>query len=261
VASLEGFEPTTRCLEESPNLQAENSYLFDDKTNCLDNLFQGYKLTCKAEGKSQKTIRIATTATKVFKDFLVEEGLSTDVTQIDSKIIRRYILYLQQVKLFRDHPCNKPIDRKLTGHTINCYLRTLRTFWNWLYSEELIQSNPFAKIKIPKAPKKLIPTFSNNQIQDLLAAIDTSTPVGYRDWTILITLLDTGLRASELVGLTLDYVWIEDGLLKVLGKGNKERLVPIGATVQKAMWRYIGLHPYDWTDRVRRVWQGISLFS
>jgi integrase/recombinase XerD len=191
----------------------------------------------------------------------VEEGLSTDVTQIDSKIIRRYILYLQQVKLFRDHPCNKPIDRKLTGHTINCYLRTLRTFWNWLYSEELIQSNPFAKIKIPKAPKKLIPTFSNNQIQDLLAAIDTSTPVGYRDWTILITLLDTGLRASELVGLTLDYVWIEDGLLKVLGKGNKERLVPIGATVQKAMWRYIGLHPYDWTDRVRRVWQGISLFS
>jgi site-specific recombinase XerD len=55
-------------------------------------------------------------------------------------------------------------------------------------------------------------------------------------------LLDTGLRASELVGLTLDKVWIDDGLVKVLGKGNKERLVPMGATVQKAVWRY--LHSY-----------------
>ena len=85
----------------------------------------------------------------------------------------------------------------------------------------------------------MIPTFTNSQIQQLLNVIDTSTAEGYRDYSIILTLLDTGMRVSELCTLKLDNVWLEDGMLKVLGKGNKERLIPIGKQVQRALWRYI----------------------
>jgi len=65
------------------------------------------------------------------------------------------------------------------------------------------------------------------------------TTEGYRNYTIILTLLDTGLRVSELCHLKLQSVWLEDGILKALGKGNKERLIQIGKQVQRLLWRYI----------------------
>jgi integrase/recombinase XerD len=69
--------------------------------------------------------------------------------------------------------------------------------------------------------------------------IDTSTAEGYRNYAIILTLLDTGLRVSELCGLRLSCLWLADGMLKVMGKGSKERLIPIGKQVQRVLWRYI----------------------
>jgi len=76
-------------------------------------------------------------------------------------------------------------------------------------------------------------------MQKLLNAIDTRTAEGYRGYTIILTLLDAGIRVSELCNLKLDNLWLEEGMLKVLGKGNKERLIPIGKQVQRFLWRYI----------------------
>jgi len=205
----------------------------------LSSLTQGYRLHAKTEGKSPKTIGIYTTALTVFENFLDQEGLPTDVTQVGVQELRRFILYLQGVKAYREHPFTKTQSNGLTGHTINCYLRAIRAFWGWLVSEEIIATNPFAKVRIPKAPRKVIPTFSESQIQALLIVIDTHTPAGFRDWTIILMLLDTGLRASELVGLKLKDINLDDGVVKVYGKGSKERIVPIGARVQRAMWKYL----------------------
>ena len=94
-------------------------------------------------------------------------------------------------------------------------------------------------MKIPRPARKIIPTFSDFQIQQLLNVIDTRVPEGYRNYTIILTLLDTGMRVSELCHLKVDNIWLEDGMLKVLGKGNKERLIPIGKRVQRLLWRYI----------------------
>jgi integrase/recombinase XerD len=121
-------------------------------------------------------------------------------------------------------------------------LRSLRAFWNWCVQEEFIAWSPFTKLRIPRAPQKVIATFTQGQLRDLLAAIDISKPVGFRDWAVVLTLLDTGLRAGELAGLTLESVRLEEGIVKVHGKGNKERIVPIGARVQKAIWKYIQRH-------------------
>lgn len=87
-------------------------------------------------------------------------------------------------------------------------------------------------------PKKVIDTFSPYQIESLLGVISGSAE-GHRDVVIVLTLLDTGLRVNELINLRMENVWLEEGLIKVLGKGNKERLVPIGRQIRKLLWRYI----------------------
>ena len=165
--------------------------------------------------------------------------MSTDIAQISQREIRAFVLHLQQRKCFSSHPFNHVQDRGLSGHTINCYLRSLRIFFSWLISEGIIESNPFDRVKIPRPPRKIIPTFSDCQIQQLLDIIDTRTPEGYRDYAVVLTLIDTGMRVSELCHLKLDNVWLEEGMLKVLGKGNKERLIPIGKRVQRCLWHYM----------------------
>ena len=205
----------------------------------LDNLIQGYRLCARTEGKSDKTIRITTTALTTLRDFLGSRGYSTDVTEISTRELREFILHLQQVKAFQHHPFTKPQNKGLSGHAVNCYLRAIRAFWSWLVRDEITTSNPFARVKIPKPPRKVIATFSENQLNAMLRVIGASTSAGYRDRTMILMLLDTGLRASELVGLAMSDVNLDDGLLKVYGKGRKERVVPIGAKVQRALWKYL----------------------
>ena len=205
----------------------------------LAHLIQGYRLCAKTEGKSDKTITIVASSVGYLDGFLCSESLARDVTQIGRTEIRAFILYLQRKRRFSGHPFNKTQDRGLSAHTINCYLRSIRSFWSWLVSEEIIQENPLAGMKIPRLPGKVIPTFSDIQLKQLLSGIDASTAEGYRDQAIMLALLDTALRVSELVSIRFDDLWLEEGLIKVMGKGGKERLVPIGKSVQRLLWRYI----------------------
>ena len=89
-------------------------------------------------------------------------------------------------------------------------------------------ASPATVLTIPKIEGfRGIPAFSDSQFQGLLNAIDTRTAEEYRDCTIILTLLDTALRVSELCNLKLGNLWLDEGMLKVVGKGNKERLIPI----------------------------------
>ena len=202
-------------------------------------MLRGYQLSAASEGKSHNSIAIVTNSVNYLADFLSSQGISTDATQISRREVRAFILYLQQKRCFSGHRFNHVQDRGISGHTINCYLRSIRNFFSWLVSENIIAANPLDQVKIPRPPRKVIPTFSNYQIQQLLSVIDASTADGYRDYTIILTLLDTGLRVSEMCSLRLSDLRLEDGMLKVLGKGNKERLIPIGKHVQRLLWRYI----------------------
>jgi integrase/recombinase XerD len=124
-------------------------------------------------------------------------------------------------------------------------LRALQAFWSWLARESFIKENPFDRLRIPKPPKKIIPVFTEEQLRQLLAAIEMTSATGYRDYAIILTLLDTGVRCGELIGLRLTDINLESRLLKVWGKGSKERLVPIGAKVQKALWKYLARYRPD----------------
>lgn len=105
--------------------------------------------------------------------------------------------------------------------------------------EMLVEETPFSRVKIPRAAGKVIRAFSNAQLEELVNAVNTDMPEGYRDYAIILTLLDTGIRVSELTGLRLGDVQMEERTLKVMGKGNKERMVPFGKGVQRVLWGYI----------------------
>ena len=205
----------------------------------LSALTGGYRLCARTEGKSQKTIDAVAASVGYLEKFLSSEGLPTDVIGIGPNKIRAFILYLQQKQCFSEHPFARTQWKGLSKHTVNCYLRSIRAFWSWLIREGIVDASPFERVKVPGVPRKVVPTFSEAQLQALLAAIRTSTPEGFRDYTIILTLTDTALRISELTGLTMDDLWLDEGVLKVMGKGGKERLIPIGKQVQRLLWRYI----------------------
>jgi len=198
-----------------------------------------YGLHAATEGHSRQSVAIVNSSVRYLDDFLSGYGASTDVRSITHLEIRAFILYLREKWCFEGHPLTPPQPRGLSGHTINTYLRSIRAFFSWLTFEDIIDRNPFDQIRIPPTPKKVMATFNESQTRGLLDAIDTASARGYRDYAMILMLLDTGLRVSELTGLRLPDVSIEQGLVKVLGKGNKERVVPIGRQGRRYLWRYI----------------------
>jgi hypothetical protein len=99
----------------------------------MGHLLQGYQLCAATEGKSPNAIAIVTNSVSYFRDFLVSQGISTDITQISQHEIRAFILYLQQKRCFSGHRFNHTQDKGLSRHTINCYLRSIRIFWFYLH--------------------------------------------------------------------------------------------------------------------------------
>lgn len=118
-------------------------------------------------------------------------------------------------------------------------LSGLKSFFKYLLFEELIDKDPTALIEGPKIGRKLPDTLSYPEIEKLLEAIDLSTPEGARNRAMLEVLYSSGLRVSELVELKIPNIYFDVGFLRVIGKGNKERLVPIGRDALKFLKIYL----------------------
>ena len=118
-------------------------------------------------------------------------------------------------------------------------LSGLKSFYKYLLFEELVEKDPTALIEGPKIGRKLPDTLSYPEIEKLLEAIDLSTPEGGRNRAMLEVLYSSGLRVSELVELKIPNVYFDVGFLRVIGKGNKERLVPIGRDALKFLKIYL----------------------
>ena len=115
----------------------------------------------------------------------------------------------------------------------------IRRFYAWASRETLIQPNPARDLPAPRLPRALPADMSEADVEALLQAPDTGSPLGLRDRSMLETLYATGLRVSELVGLTLNEVHLAHGLARIVGKGGRERLVPIGDEAIDWLGRYL----------------------
>ncbi len=118
-------------------------------------------------------------------------------------------------------------------------LSGLKSFFKFLANEELIENNPTELIDSPRLGRKLPDTLSFNEIEKMLETIDHSTPAGARNRAMLEVLYSSGLRVSELINLSLNNLYFDIGFIRVLGKGSKERLVPIGRDAVKYLNIYI----------------------
>lgn len=123
--------------------------------------------------------------------------------------------------------------------TIARRFNAVKVFFTWLYNEGMIASNPSESLTRPKMRKRLPESLTEEQVRRLLAACDGETPIDIRNRAALELLYATGLRASELVSLLLEDVHIDEAFLRCTGKGNKQRVVPIGSSAINALQAYI----------------------
>ena len=114
----------------------------------------------------------------------------------------------------------------------------IRSFYKYLLIEQLITIDPSTLLEAPKTRRKLPDTLSFEEIEQLIGAIDLSSPEGTRNKAILETMYSCGLRVSELVGLKISCLYLDIGFIRVIGKGDKERLVPIGSDAIKCIKIY-----------------------
>lgn len=127
----------------------------------------------------------------------------------------------------------------MSAHSQARILSGLKAFYKYMLFEELIVKDPTELIEGPRLGRKLPDTLSYHEIESLFEAIDLSTSDGTRNRAMIETLYSSGLRVSELVSLKVDHIYFDIGFLRVIGKGNKERLVPIGQSALKHLNIYI----------------------
>jgi len=204
----------------------------------LKELAKHFEFYNKTEGKSLRTVEWYNLSLRLFYQFLLENGKSTKLGDLGEAEVRKFILYLQERKRWQANPYVLNQRGKLAAISIQTYIRALRAFFNWLFKEGYTSENRLVKLKPPRAQTKVVEVLTEEEITKILGCINSNTASGARNYAILMLLLDTGLRSSELRNVEVKDVNIEGGYLKVMGKGGKERIVPFGASVQKALLRY-----------------------
>ena len=131
------------------------------------------------------------------------------------------------------------LARTLRAASQSRYISTLRRFYRFLLARGKIVADPTLKIELPGKPSRLPKVLSERQVEALLAAPETDSLLGLRDRAMLETLYATGLRVAELVGMRLHEVNFDMGVVRVFGKGSKERLVPLGQEAMDWLRRYL----------------------
>ncbi len=192
--------------------------------------------------KSEKTIAWYRGSLEDFCRFLEDAyQVETPARLADFTLerVREYILYLRGRPAFAKHPFLAERERPLSDASVNCYVRGLRGFASWLYEQEYTDTNILGRLKAPKMTKKVVDILSDEEIARILAHLNTPTATNVRNRAIFLTLLDTGIRASELLTLTIPRAHLDEGYLLVLGKGKKERPVKIGQTAAQAIRLYL----------------------
>ena len=156
-----------------------------------------------------------------FKGFLAD----LDLEKVDYLFLRKYLAQLK--------------EKKLSNRSVNRHLSTLRSFFRFLNREGLLKTNPMVILSSPKQEKHLPLFLTEEEVSKLIEAALPKDERGLRDRAILETFYSTGIRISELAGLSIEDIDFIGGIVKVMGKGKKERLVPIGERAIASIRAYL----------------------
>lgn len=198
---------------------------------------QGYIIDCRTRRRSERTIEWYEQKLNVFARWMKEEEEIETLSGVTTLHLRSFVLHIQSIQVGRTTVNKNGNVSQVSPLTVKGYVQVIKGFFNWCYQEELIDKNPASRLQLPSIPKYIIPTFSAEHIKAMLDACDTSTTLGYRDYTVILVLLETGVRISELCNLHIQDV--HDKYMRVVGKGDKEREVGLSPMVGKCLWKYI----------------------
>jgi site-specific recombinase XerD len=215
----------------------------DSKTGTrLRALLQDFLTAKQVAGASPATLRFYGENLRRFLWWWQRQGLPGDERALDAPRLRAFLHYVQTTS-YRWHTGSTSSRRLPTMATVDAYWRSLQGFLAWLVSEEVIprEANPLRKIPRPKVPRKVVQDIPLHQIRRALNLWDPRAPVGARNRSIILMLLDTGMRLSECASLTLEDVDLVNGTVRVWGKGGKQRLARLGKTARGELQAYLGL--------------------
>lgn len=180
---------------------------------------------------------------KNFQSFLkIERGLSQNTIDNYTFDIEKIVLYLSENQI-NENPISiseetiqqfiYEISKTINPRSQARIISGLRSFFNYMIFEDYRNDNPMELVEIPKIGRKLPDTLSTDEIDKIIGAIELNTDQGERNRAMLETLYGCGLRVSELISLRISDLFFEEGFIKVKGKGDKQRFVPIGNLTQK----------------------------
>lgn len=174
-------------------------------------------------GLSQNSINSYNQDVKKLTIYLEENNIDVSPVKIDSETIQQFIY---------------TIAKELNARSQSRLISGLRSFFDYLIFEAYRETNPLELIESPKIGRKLPDILSIKEIDKIVDAIDLSKPQGERNRAIIETLYSCGLRVSELTNLKISDLFFDEGFIKVTGKGDKQRFVPIGNSTQKYITIY-----------------------
>jgi site-specific recombinase XerD len=218
--------------------QATPTITYDD----LATLLPDWQISLKAKGRRAGTIASYLTVARTFNAFLVAQGMPTRVSAITREHIEHFLADL--------------FDRTKPA-TVAKHYRSLQQLFKFLVDDGEIASNPMERMHPPAVPEQPVPILTDDELIRLLATCKGQTFENRRDEAIIRLLVDTGIRASELIGLTLEDVDLAAQLAFVEGKGGRGRAVPYGIRTADALRKYVKVrrrHPL--AERTSVLWLG-----
>jgi len=183
-----------------------------------------------------------------FFSFLESNTKIDRINSVNQKTIESFLKFIRSSE--------KKEGFYFSDKSISRYISTLKSFFKFLESENIIESDPSELISSPKVTKILPVVLTVNEIENILSKPDITKNLEIRDKAILETMYASGLRVSEVINLTIENVFFDDGILRVFGKGSKERLVPIGSSALK----YVKLYLDNVREKINKNKSGSILF-
>ena len=198
----------------------------------------------------KKTIKLKQSLFREFEKYLKNINYKNNIKKFNKKLFEGYYLYLKkftykiadnkETGFLKDKSKRIFVKKKLSLTTILVKLYTLKNYIKYLIEHKKLYENPFDKIEFPKYKNSLKIDVTEEDIGKLISVINTNTFLGYRDRTIIELIYSTGLRRSEVKNINIYDIDFNESILKVnQGKGNKDRLVPLGEVVKLYLKEYI----------------------
>ena len=188
---------------------------------CIENFKNYLKLE---RGLSNNSIKSYEYDLLQFKKYIYENQIDENPEKCTSETVKRYLYTNFSNKKSRSQAR---------------FLSSLKSFFNYLLFEGKINSSPVDNIDSPKLEKKLPEVLTENEITELISSIKVDDDIGQRNKTIIEVMYGTGVRVTELVDIKLSNIFFNEGILKVIGKGNKERFVPLGNIASNEIKKYL----------------------